>query len=300
VSELDPMNQPLEAPARDVHDPARAMSSNEFAIGPGEELHVDGPSLPQPRGIAPVWHTLVLIAAILVLSLTGSKRLAGGSHVPVRLATYGMTIAMQLVMLGWVWLGLKLRKVPFRSLYGVARKGAKMLLIDLGIALAFWCVSLFVLGALNLTWLSVDAAVHHRPLPLHGGKSSEVAPEQRQQIRTISQLAPEGSLEFAGWFLLCAVVGVVEETVFRGYLQSQFTAWGGGKAAYGVVFSALLFGAAHGYEGIRSMALLAVYGVLFSLLVLLRRSLRANIVAHAWHDFFTGLMLAFLRSHRML
>ena len=275
---------------------AELEPSNEEVIQP-----VENSAVVQPCGIAPVWHTAILVGGILALSLTGSRRLGvGAAHAPLRMATYGMTIAMQLVMLGWVAFGLKLRKVPFRSLYGVARKGAKSLFLDIGIALAFWWVALFILGSLNLGWLTADAAIHHRPLPLHSGKTPGIDSAQREQVRTISQLAPESGKEFAGWFLLCAVVGVVEETVFRGYLQSQFIAWAHGKAAYGVVFSALIFGAAHGYEGIRSMALLAVFGALFGLLVLFRRSLRASIFAHAWHDFVTGIALALLRSHHLL
>ena len=103
----------------------------------------------------------------------------------------------------------------------------------------------------------------------------------------------------AAWALLCVVAGVVEEIVFRGYLQRQFAAWARGAAAAGVVFSALVFGAAHGYEGLRNMVLLAVFGVLFSLLALYRRSLRAGIFAHSWHDLIAGLALAFLRSHHL-
>ncbi len=44
------------------------------------------------------------------------------------------------------------------------------------------------------------------------------------------------------------------------------------------------------------MVLLAVFGVLFSLLALYRRSLRAGLFAHVWHDLFAGLALALLRS----
>ncbi len=301
MAEQEPQDELNE---QGVPRPLVPVTSNSAQIDPAhaqEATPMEATGTAQRRGIAPWWHTAVLISGILLLSLTGSKRLGmtngHGSH---RMVMYGMTIAMQLVMLGWVWLGMKLGKVPFLTLYGVRRRGAKAWFIDVGIALLFWWVSLFVLGSLNLGWLTVDAAVHHRPLPMHAGKMSEVDPAQRHQVRLISQLAPEGGAEFAMWFVLCAVVGVVEETVFRGYLQSQFTAWGGGKAAYGVVFSALMFGAAHGYEGYRSMVLLAVFGVLFSVLVLLRRSLRSCIYAHAWHDFVTGITLALLRSHHVL
>jgi membrane protease YdiL (CAAX protease family) len=95
-------------------------------------------------------------------------------------------------------------------------------------------------------------------------------------------------------------VGVAEELVFRGYLQRQFTAWARGAVATGVVFSAVAFGAAHGYEGIRSMFLLALFGAFFSLLALFRRSLRAGIFAHAWHDVFAGLMVSFLHARHVL
>ena len=67
------------------------------------------------------------------------------------------------------------------------------------------------------------------------------------------QLAPTNGKEIACWLLLCMLVGVAEELVFRGYLQQQFTAWARGAAVGGVVFSAMMFGAAHGYEGVRAM-----------------------------------------------
>ena len=272
---------------------------------PEQELN-QAPALPEvpadaiqpakPRGIAPVWHTLVLVAAIGLLSLSGSARIEGYARAPRHLRMYGATIVMQLLMLGWVALGLRLRKVPFRSLFGMARKGWKALLIDIGIALAFWWCSLIILGVLNLAWLTADAAIHHRPLPIQTGKTHTMDPAQQETVRRVAVLAPSDGTEVAGWILLCIVVGFVEETVFRGYLQTQFTRWTHGKAAFGVVFSAIVFGAAHGYEGVRSMSLLAAYGVFFSLLALFRRSLRSCMIAHGWHDLFTGLTLMLLRS----
>jgi membrane protease YdiL (CAAX protease family) len=113
-------------------------------------------------------------------------------------------------------------------------------------------------------------------------------------------LAPTNGGEAVAWIFLCIIAGVVEEMIFRGYLQRQFIAWTRGTVAAGVAFSALLFGAAHGYQGVRNMVLLAVFGVLFSLLALFRRSLRAGIIAHSWHDLFAGLVLAFLKAHHKL
>ena len=96
------------------------------------------------------------------------------------------------------------------------------------------------------------------------------------------------------------IIGFVEEIVFRGYLQRQFIGWARGRGSTGVLVSAVIFGGAHGYQGARSMVLLSVFGLLFSLLALYRRSLRAGIFAHDWHDFISGLALALLRSRHIL
>jgi hypothetical protein len=96
------------------------------------------------------------------------------------------------------------------------------------------------------------------------------------------------------------MAGLTEEIVFRGYLQRQFAAWGRGTVAVGVVFSAILFGCAHGYQGVHYMVLISVYGALFSLLAIFRRNIRAGIFAHAWQDIIAGLGLAFLHAKHFI
>jgi hypothetical protein len=90
--------------------------------------------------------------------------------------------------------------------------------------------------------------------------------------------------------VLSVSAGICEEFVFRGYLQQQFTR-ATGRVWAGVLVSALLFGGAHGYEGIAGMLMITVYGALFSVLAIKRRSLRAGMMAHGWHDSITGLLL---------
>jgi hypothetical protein len=172
--------------------------------------------------------------------------------------------------------------------------------LDIVIALAFWIGSLMVLATAAVTWISVEAAVKHWHEPNRSGGIFAPDKSQQKTTRAVVQLAPANGREIAGWIALCLLVGVAEELVFRGYLQRQFTAWGNGVAAVGVVFSAIAFGAAHGYEGVRSMFLLAIYGALFSLLALFRRSLRAGIFAHTWHDLIAGLTIALLHSRHLL
>lgn len=258
------------------------------------------PLNPRRPPLAPAWHTVLLIAGILAISTAGKVQLMHAHHVPNRLITYATTAGMELLLLGWVAFGLRLGRTTLRSAFGDVEKGMRSVLLDLGIAGAFWIASLMVLGTMGLLWTSVDVAVSrwHRSEP--GGTARAFAPRHQESLRVIEQLAPESGAEIACWVLLCGLAGTIEEVVFRGYLQNQFAAWTRGSLAWGVAFSAFLFGAAHGYQGARNMFLLAVFGVLFGVLAILRRNLRAGIFAHSWHDLISGLVLTLLRSHHLL
>jgi len=214
---------------------------------------------------------------------------------------------MEVALLIWVWVGLRLRGTTFRSLLGGFSLSLRSIAADLGFALVFWFASLLVLGTIGLAWSGVEAAVTHRPAvtraagqKAQSGKPLAATDSQKQAIHALVQLAPSGANEIAAWALLCLLVGFVEETVFRGYLQQQFIGWARGGAAAGVVLSAVVFGGAHAYQGVRNMALLTVFGALFSLLALKRRSLRAGMFAHSWHDFVAGLALAWLKSSHLI
>jgi membrane protease YdiL (CAAX protease family) len=284
---------------------AEAIHVDPIEINQPPQSPLNEPGAPiakAPLAIAPVWHTLVLIAGIAVLSIEGARELSGpNTNVDSnKLVTYATTIGSQLLMLGWVYWGLRLRKVPFRSLFGDLSGGIKSFFLDLGIAAAFWISSMIVLMVAAITWLITDAAIHHRPLIPAGGKAAPPNPAQQHLIHTLSGLAPSNGLEIAAWALVCMMAGLIEELVFRGYFQRQFTAWSRGAIAGGVVLSALMFGAAHGYQGIRNMVLLSVFGALFGLLAVFRRNLRVGMFAHAWHDFAIGLLLAFAKWHHLI
>ena len=61
-----------------------------------------------------------------------------------------------------------------------------------------------------------------------------------------------------------------------------------------VVAQGILFGASHGYQGWRSMAVIAIFGCAFGILAAWRKNLRPGMMAHAWQDLFTGLVLKML------
>lgn len=272
------------------------------------EIDTIRPTPPQePVGsaaIAPAWHTVVLVAIIVALSIHSAWRFST-AHGPLnRLYTYGFSAIFDLVMVAWVALGLRLKKIPLRSLLGAFSFDLRSIALDVGFAAVFWIGSLMVLGSLNLTWTGVEALLTHRnPLAYAagpGGQKIAPDPERLKALRELAELAPANGGEIAAWALLCLIVGFSEELVFRGYLQRQFIGWARGRVAWGVVASAVVFGSAHAYQGVRGMVLIAAFGALFSVLALYRRSLRAGMIAHCWHDLISGLALAFLRSKHFI
>jgi membrane protease YdiL (CAAX protease family) len=74
---------------------------------------------------------------------------------------------------------------------------------------------------------------------------------------------------------------------FRGYLQRQFQALGGGVVV-AVLGQGVVFGVAHAYQGWKNTVVISVLGILFGALAAWRRNLRANMVVHAWADIWGG------------
>jgi len=268
------------------------------------------PALPQaPYRIAPIWHTVVLVAVILAFSFWGASRTGGLGNEPMaalhgtRLLHYALSGVFELVVLAWVALGLRLGNVPFRSLFGRLPRGLNDITKEAAIAAVFWLISMGVLASVALTWNVAQTQIYHHQAKSHAtpqGPTPE-SPQQQQikMARKLMSLAPAGGLEIAAWGVLCLIVGFSEEVVFRGYLQSQ----GIGllhSTVLGVLFSALVFGAAHGYQGVRGVCLIGVYGALFSGVTLMRRNLLPGMIAHSWHDFFTGMVLALIRETHLL
>ncbi len=226
--------------------------------------------------VAPWWHCCLLTLLIVATSALGSLHSAKNSMAAHHLANYGLTLAWEWALAGFAYWGIRLRRTPLSDLLGVRRRGVKEFFIDVGVAAVFWIFSLIVLAAL---------AIILRLFHLEGAQ------------KQISQLAPASLAEAALWITLSVSAGICEEFVFRGYLQQQF-ARASGRLWVGVLVSAVLFGAAHGYEGLAGMLMITVYGALFGLLAIRRESLRAGMIAHGWHDSITGLALwALRRAH---
>ena len=225
------------------------------------------------RLLAPWWHTALLVAVLLFASLNatrGRHPLAGNSKLP----QYLWGIAWEWVLLGFTWLGIR-KRMRLRELIGGRWASTEDLLLDVAYAATFWVCALIVLG-LGAKLMHLDQA----------GKIESM----RKQL---GFLTPGTKLELAVWFCMSATAGFCEEIIFRGYLQRQFAAITNSVLA-GMLLSAAVFGA-HGYEGTGRMVLIGVYGLMFGLLAWWRGSLRPGMIAHAWHDAFSGAVLRMLR-----
>ena len=247
-----------------------------------QQLPSQPPQHTERRLLAPVWHTVVLVVLMLVNSFfTASYMSKAVSHAAtsgpknLRLLQYAATIAFEFFLLLLVWIGLRLKRTKIRELIGGRWNTSEDFLIDVGIASGFWLASGLVLAGVGYLLGLTD-------------------PSQVSDIKQRLQgIVPQTGLEIAAWVCLSSIAGFVEEIVFRGYLQRQIAAISG-NFFLGLIASATVFGAGHGYEGERRMLLIAVYGIMFGLLAHWRKSLRPGMMAHALQDSLAGVALRFL------
>jgi membrane protease YdiL (CAAX protease family) len=218
---------------------------------------------PRPRTlIAPVWHTLLLLVFLtipVVLGILAQRHAAQQAALRTSFLAFALpTLAFQWFLAFFVWIGLRLRKVPLRQIIGGRWINWRDLWRDVVLALGLVAV-LAVIGILLPKVLSPDHA------------------------KSISTILPKTPSEFAIWVVIAMTAGIVEELIFRGYLQTQFARFGL-PALLAIVAQAALFAAGHSYEGRNAMIVILIYGVLLGLLARWRKSLRPNMIGHATLD----------------
>jgi membrane protease YdiL (CAAX protease family) len=230
--------------------------------------------IPSGNLLAPPWHTVIVVIVLVGASWAGSRAvhpLSNHSKIP----QYLWTMTWEWMLAGFVYLGVR-KRVKLRDLIGGRWAKLEDVLLDLVIAAGFWLTAIVVLGA-GAKLLHLD----------QGGKFKDM----RQQL---GFLIPGTTLELLVWFCLSTTAGICEEIIFRGYLQRQFAAITRSMMV-GVLLSAIVFGCAHGYEGVPRMLLIGIYGLMFGLLAWWRKSLRPGMIAHAWHDAISGAVLHLLK-----
>ena len=212
--------------------------------------------------IAPVWHTVVLLAVFAALTVLGwlaqrSARTYAASPVPPpRLVLLQIqAVIFEWATLAWVWFGVRRGGVRLGEIVAGRWPDVKSVLADILLG-----------GGLWVLWIGISRVVN-----LFLGHALDTIPYPASLL--------EGSLAI----VVAVSAGVCEEIVFRGYLQTQFRALSG-SAAVAVFLQAVVFGVPHVYQGTRLATMAALYGILFGVLAFWRRSLRPGILAHAWSD----------------
>jgi membrane protease YdiL (CAAX protease family) len=237
----------------------------------------DLPPSSRPAAVAPIWHTVVFIFVLLALGAVQHlpQFATRAAEAPSRLPTYLLTIVYELLLFAYVWfLGLRRYHVTLRELMGGRWNRFSDFLMDVGVALLFWIVVALVIGGLSY-------AMH-----FSGAKAA-------------SFLLPKSAAEVALWIPLAVTAGFCEEMMFRGYLQRQFLALTGNVPA-SIALQGIVFGGAHLYQGWKGVAVITVYGVLFGILSVMRKSLRPGIIQHAGQDTISGVATYILSKYHVV
>ncbi|HET7904824.1 MAG TPA: type II CAAX endopeptidase family protein [Candidatus Eisenbacteria bacterium] len=228
---------------------------------------------PDPRSTAPVapaWHSAIVLAYLGIFTWlsAGSVPEEGLPPGMSRVALYVPVLLFQWILFGLCWWGLRLGGVSVRGVLASRWRGLAGFGRAIAVAAVFW-VATFVLIASGMELLGVHE------------------PEKNKLLATL--LLPRAPLEYAVWAMVALTAGFVEEVVFRGYLQRQFTAWFRHHGA-GIALSAAVFAAGHLYQGIAAASVIAVIGLSFGVLAYLTRSLVPGVYAHAWADLYPAIM----------
>jgi membrane protease YdiL (CAAX protease family) len=214
--------------------------------------------------IAPAWHTIVFIAIFVGLSVVGGFFQHAVKQHPQPVAPSGNAVSRYISVVVFEWLlvlyvrmGVHKRGLRLRDLVGGRWATPKEVMKDFALGAGLWA---FWIGLMN-------------PHLLGGGTNAAQG------------LLPKGILESLAWIPLALSAGFCEELAFRGYLQKQFQAITG-SAGWAVLLQAIVFGVGHLYEGAGQVGRIMLFGVLFGILAVWRKSLRPGMIAHAWSDIF--------------
>lgn len=225
--------------------------------------------------LAPIWHTAVLVLILLMVAVGGARlqsRESTGEGIvqqhPAVAPLYLSLIAFEWLLVGFVWFGVRRGSgIRVCDLVGGKWANSRDILRDLGIAVAFWFV-----------WTGAGESVNYFLGP--------------STAKSVDVLLPQGYVEIMTWVLLSISAGFCEEVVYRGYLQGQFLALTG-SATIAILIQGVLFGITHGYQGMKLVMTISVYGILYGLLASWRKSLRPGMISHAWSDIFSGILSKF-------
>lgn len=229
------------------------------------------PPPPAHQPVAPAWHTVTFLLVVFVFAAFSAIQHAGGAGHRDHVFTYLFTIGWEWLLVAFVLWGARKKNVTLRDLVGGRWGSPEDALLDVAIAVGFWILAALVL------FLAAAALGLTDPAKFDAAR------------KAVEGLKPNGIFESVLWVFLSLTAGFCEEVMFRGYIQKQFVAWTRSDLA-AVLLQAIVFGAAHAYQGARLATVITVYGMLFGVLASMRHSLRPGMMAHAMQDTLSGLV----------
>jgi membrane protease YdiL (CAAX protease family) len=152
---------------------------------------------------------------------------------------------------------------PFARIGWTLASAWKDAILGIGLSIPLFCAN-------ELFWRALAGTVTDH---------FEWAPTDTQN--STSAILPVGDQASAvlGYLALYAVSALAEETIFRGYLLLRLTAITRSSSA-GVALSVGIFAMCHRYHGLRGIASAGLFGLVFTLIYLWRKSLIAPFVVH--------------------
>ena len=191
-----------------------------------------------------------------------TSRLSGRSH--GHIPGISCAVAMEWLLVGFVWFGLRCAEFGLLDLLG-ERKSA--------------CSAALRISGSRLVSCS---------FPTSFWRSWRVSCEASTN-RYVRSMLPHGGTEIAVYLVARA---------YRGFCRRSRLPWVPSKTILGltgsgtvaIVLQGIVFGAAHGYQGLKYMVIIAAFGCLFGVLAYWRRSLLPGMVAHFLQDGLVGLL----------
>ncbi|RKX28266.1 MAG: hypothetical protein DRP47_04780 [Candidatus Zixiibacteriota bacterium] len=206
-----------------------------------------------------LFFLLIVYPGVSLAFVEDPSTLLGNLNDGMRMVLLVSTIIMQWGVFMFLFLALYFEQT------GMAGLGFKKIRgLDFAWAISFLIVSNLILS--GLAWVLAQVG-----LPMPG---------------EVAMLIPTDTAGRVVWVAVSFTAGFCEESAFRGYLMTRLRLVGGLKSwVIPTIFSALSFGVCHAYQGIPGLIVIAIYGILFSLLYIRTGSIWPGIIAHFFQDF---------------
>src|SRR3954468_1881663 len=240
---------------------------------PAEPLPPQAVANDRIQAVAGWIHTIVLIVILLAvgygsayyLQREGGARSAGGP-----MLQYVQTLIFQWLLFAYVAWGIKRRGHFFREIIGRGRQAWGDGVRAVVLAGGFFIISTTIRALITVVFMKL---AH---IPLGQGDTKDM-------LKSLEPLLPHTASEITVAVALAVTAGIVEETIFRGYLQRQFLAWTG-SATLAVLMQGCVFAVGHLYQPKLAVMNVFMLGLMLGIMAHWRKSLRPGMIFHAGQD----------------